>query len=58
MRKKKEEEDKGERQKNVRKTPSTHGRSQFMSPKMHLKTGTNKSREKDLKTSRSSRGGL
>lgn len=54
MRKKKEEEEKGDK-KTVRKTPSTHRSSQFLSPK--IPKPMQKSREKDTKlTSRTSRG--
>jgi hypothetical protein len=42
MRKKKEEEEKGDRQKNPRKTPSTHRSTQYLSPK--IPKGMNKSR--------------
>lgn len=56
MRKKREEEEKGEKPKNPRKTPSTHKSGQFLSPKMPIK-GLNKSREKEVRMgSKSSRG--
>jgi hypothetical protein len=51
MRKKKEEEEKGDKVKTSRKTPSTHHKSStlYLSPKVPPKQTINKSREKDLK---------
>jgi superoxide dismutase len=49
LRKKKEEEEKGEKVKTSRKTPSTHkSNNLFLSPKLPPKL-SNKSREKDIK---------